>query len=58
MRSRMRRVFSHIDEDASLILEVFNKTTRQTPDRVINTCKARLAAYDLAVKNAEKEKKS
>jgi phage-related protein len=36
------------DADAIVIGEVFSKTTRKTPKRVIETCKARLAAYDKA----------
>ncbi|MFB2769843.1 type II toxin-antitoxin system RelE/ParE family toxin [Pelatocladus sp. BLCC-F211] len=40
------RVIYRIDEDAILILEVFNKTTRATPDSVIDNCKRRLTKYD------------
>ncbi|WP_258003857.1 type II toxin-antitoxin system RelE/ParE family toxin [Fischerella thermalis] len=40
------RVIYRIDEDAILILEVFNKTTRATPDSVIDNCKRRLSKYD------------
>ncbi len=32
--------------DAIVILEVFGKTTRQTPLSVIDTCKRRLKHYD------------
>jgi len=35
-----------IDADAIVILEVFGKTTRQTPQSVIDTCKRRLKHYD------------
>jgi hypothetical protein len=35
-----------IDNDAILIVEVFNKTTQETPPSVIRTCKMRLADYD------------
>jgi phage-related protein len=52
------RIIYRIDEDAILILEVFNKTTRQTPDSVINRCKTRLTKYDEAVKNAGEEGQS
>lgn len=40
------RVIYRIDEDAIVILEVFNKTTPQTPKRVIDDCKRRLKIYD------------
>ena len=42
------RIVYRIDEDRILILEVFNKTTRQTPDKVIKVCRKRLAEYDRA----------
>jgi len=38
-----------VDDDAVIILEVFNKKTRATPERVVETCRARAAAYDRAV---------
>ena len=41
------RIIYHLDEDAIVILEVFNKTTPQTPQRVIEDCKRRLREYDL-----------
>lgn len=40
------RIVYCIDADAIVILEVFGKTTRQTPQSVINTCKKRLKHYD------------
>ena len=42
------RIVYRIDEDRILILEVFNKTTRQTPDKIIKVCRKRLAEYDRA----------
>ena len=42
------RIVYRIDVDAVLILEVFRKTTRQTPPKVIDTCKARIRNYDSA----------
>ena len=42
------RIVYRIDVDAVLILEVFRKTTRQTPQKVIDTCKARIRNYDSA----------
>ena len=40
------RIIYRIDHDAILIVEVFNKTTQETPPSVIRTCKMRLADYD------------
>ena len=40
------RVVYRIDPDAVLILEVFSKKTQRTPKSVIDSCKARLQAYD------------
>lgn len=40
------RIIYRIDDDAILILEVFNKTTRATPDNLIDNCKKRLSKYD------------
>jgi phage-related protein len=43
------RIIYRIDEDAILIIEIFNKTTRATPDLVIENCKRRLSKYDLDI---------
>jgi phage-related protein len=40
------RIVYRIDADAVVILEVFRKTTRQTPQSVIDTYKRRLKHYD------------
>jgi phage-related protein len=40
------RVIYRLDADAIVIADVFQKTTRQTPVRVIADCKRRLALYD------------
>ena len=40
------RAMYRIDADAIIVIEVFNKKTRQTPDAVIGTCKERLRRYD------------
>jgi phage-related protein len=40
------RIIYRIDEDAIVILEVFEKRTRQTPQSVIEVCKQRLRDYD------------
>lgn len=40
------RIIYRIDDDAIVIVELFNKTTQNTPDRVIENCKKRLSKYD------------
>ena len=40
------RIIYRIDKDALIILEVFQKKTRQTPQQVVETCKRRLRQYD------------
>lgn len=40
------RIVYRIDDDAIVILEVFNKKTRETPKRVIEVCQKRLREYD------------
>ncbi len=46
-RSRKNwRILYRIDEDAVIIIEVFHKTTQQTPLHGIETCKRRLRIYD------------
>lgn len=40
------RIIYRIDDDAIVILEVFNKTTRATPTSVIDSCKKRINQYD------------
>lgn len=52
------RIFYHIHEKAVVILEVFNKTTRKTPNRVIQTCQTRFGTYIAAMKAAAKKEKS
>ena len=42
------RLVYRIDEDAIVILEVFDKKTGKTPKKVIDTCKDRLRDYDEA----------
>ncbi|NJN13513.1 MAG: type II toxin-antitoxin system RelE/ParE family toxin [Richelia sp. RM1_1_1] len=36
------RIIYRIDDDAILIVEVFSKTTQETPDKIIEICKKRL----------------
>ena len=40
------RIIYRVDPDAIIILEVFSKKTRRTPEEVIDTCIHRLRAYD------------
>ena len=40
------RLVYRLDPDAIIIADVFQKTTRQTPVRVIADCKRRLTLYD------------
>jgi phage-related protein len=40
------RILYRIDADVLVIADVFAKTTRATPDRVIANCRRRLALYD------------
>jgi phage-related protein len=40
------RIIYRIDPDAILVLEVFGKKTRETPDHIINNCRRRLREYD------------
>lgn len=42
------RIIYRIDSDAIVILEVFRKTTKQTPQRVVADCKRRLSHYEAA----------
>ena len=44
--SKNWRIIYRIDDDAIVIAEVFNKTTRETPDSVIENCQRRLSKYD------------
>ena len=40
------RIVYRLDVDAIVIADVFAKTTRRTPDRVIDACQRRLKLYD------------
>ncbi len=43
------RIIYRIDPDAILVVEVFSKKTRTTPQAVIKTCRKRLRQYDAIV---------
>jgi len=49
-RDHAWRIIYRLDRDAVVILEVFSKQSRTTPDEVIKTCRRRLAVYDQATK--------
>lgn len=40
------RIVYRLDDDAIIILEVFEKKSQQTPKKVIENCKRRLKLYD------------
>lgn len=42
------RLVYRTDEDAILILDVFSKKSKTTPQSVVDTCKRRLREYDRA----------
>lgn len=44
------RIVYRLDRDAVIIGEVFAKKTRQTPKRIIDTCKRRFKRYDEVTK--------
>ncbi len=45
------RVIYRIDEDAVLVVDVFEKKTRTTPRQIIANCKRRLRLYDRAAED-------
>ncbi len=40
------RIVYRLDRDAVVIADVFQKTTKQTPVRIVRDCQRRLAQYD------------
>lgn len=45
-RTHTWRVIYRIDADEVLVVDVFDKDTQETPQRVIDACKRRLREYD------------
>jgi phage-related protein len=45
-RNKSWRIIYRIDEDAIVILEVFEKRTKQVPTHVIEVCRQRIREYD------------
>lgn len=44
------RIAYHIDSEAIVILDVFEKKSRKTPKHVLDTCKLRLRRYQQVMK--------
>ena len=40
------RLIYRVDEDAIVIAEIFAKKDRETPARILETCRRRFSAYD------------
>lgn len=40
------RIIYRLDDDAIVILEVFEKKSQKTPKSIIDTCKKRIISYD------------
>jgi phage-related protein len=51
------RIIYRIDPREILVVEVFRKTTRQTPKSVIDACQRRLARYDEARRKATRKRR-
>lgn len=47
--NKIWRIIYRIDEDAIVILEVFEKKANQTPKRVIETCQKRIKLYEAVI---------
>ena len=45
------RIVYRVDDDAIVIVEVFAKKSSATPTKTIETCRARLKAYDRLMKD-------
>lgn len=45
-QNKILRIVHKIDDDAIVILEVFQKQTEKTPQKVISNCKIRLKLYN------------
>jgi len=47
-KSKIWRILYRIDDDAIILLHIFQKQTQRTPAPVIEVCQQRLRAYDAA----------
>lgn len=50
------RIMYHVEPDAVVVLEVFNKKTDATPQHTLDTCRRRLAAYLDATRKKRKKR--
>ncbi|HEX5387690.1 MAG TPA: type II toxin-antitoxin system RelE/ParE family toxin [Gemmatimonadales bacterium] len=50
------RIICRLDPDAVVIVDVFSKKTRATPDVVIQVCRRRLRFYDEATRSVEEDR--
>jgi Phage-related protein len=48
--TRTWRIICRMDADAVVVVDVFQKTTQQTPPRVIADCARRLRVYDQLIR--------
>ena len=48
-RDKTWRMIYRTDSDAIVLVEVFAKKSRQTPKRIMETCRQRLSAFDAIV---------
>jgi len=48
--NKMWRIIYRIDDDAIVVVDVFQKKTQKTPRQVIARCQRRLRLYDAAAK--------
>jgi len=52
-RNSTWRIAYHVDSEAIVILEVFEKKSRKTPKHVLDVCKRRLRRYQQLTKEDE-----
>ncbi|WP_459554911.1 type II toxin-antitoxin system RelE/ParE family toxin [Lacunimicrobium album] len=50
------RIMYRIDSDAVIVVEVYDKKTRQIPEQVIKNCQKRLEHYDWIVETSRRSK--
>jgi len=45
-KNKSWRIIYRLDDDAVVVLEVFEKKTKQTPKKIVDVCKIRITHYD------------
>lgn len=55
-REHAWRIIYHIADDAVVVLDVFSKKSRTTPNTVLAACRERLAAYLTAVRATKEQR--